>query len=392
MNVMRNKASIRDQKPDNCCHDKSRHSGNLFFDLYRCILHCQQEESKTPVKTKKGKKSPPVSVCKLCCDNEVASEEIVKCIECKKTAHRYCAGVPIDEMASDSGCYTCTSCVKKLHEKELTDMKACIASLRAEIAELRTAVLEVEAAVAAKDSEAWSVGDAQLEGWSRVTRSRRKDKQSNSMKSSTAESGREQPNITPTAASFQVDKSHSQQCPTGRSKVEVKGKRKVWGTLKTTTVAAVKNAIKVISKVEGLEIKRKYSLKKAQQARIGREAASTQVSKWWFIISGEESILDQLVSNWDAIKLQTNWSLELIFSYGNPTDQATDQDTNSSCVLNERPCIQLFQSTDDSEISGDGSALQTPTSDPEANGITDLLNETPQEPGASRAPYSTQSD
>ena len=181
---------------------------------------------------------------------------------------------------------------------------------------------------------------------------------------STAESGREQRNTTTTAASFRVDESRSQQRPTWRSKVEVKGKRKVWGTLKTTTVAAVKNAIKVISKVEGLEIKRRYSLKKAQQARIGREAASTQVSKWWFVISGEESILDQLVRNWDSVKLQTNWSLEPIFSYGNPTDQATDQDTNSSCVLNERPCTQLSQSTDDSEISGDGSALQTPTSDP----------------------------
>ena len=120
-----------------------------------------------PVKTKKGKKSPPVSgaSCAIC-DNEVASEEIVKCIECKKTARRYCAGVPIDEMASYSGCYTCTSCVKKLHEKELTDMKACIASLRAEIAELCTAFQEVEAAVAAKDSEAQSVGGAQLEGFS----------------------------------------------------------------------------------------------------------------------------------------------------------------------------------------------------------------------------------
>ena len=41
-----------------------------------------------PVKTKKGKKSPPVSgtSCAIC-DNEVASEEIAKCIECKKTAH-----------------------------------------------------------------------------------------------------------------------------------------------------------------------------------------------------------------------------------------------------------------------------------------------------------------
>lgn len=278
-----------------------------------------------PIKTKKEKKSPPVSgaSCAIC-DNEVTSEEI----ECKKTPHRYCAGVPIDEMASDSGCYTCTSCIKKLHEKELTDMKACISPFCAEIAELRTAFQEVEAAVAMKDSDAWSVGGAHLEGWSQVPRGhRKKGEQSNSMKSSTAESGREQPNITPTTMSFRVDESRSQQCPTGRSKVEVKGKRKVWGTLKTTTMAAVKNAIKVISKVEGINIKHKYSLTKAQQARIGREAASTEFSKWWFVISGKESILDQLARNWDAVTLQSNWSLEPIFSYGNPTDQATDQDT-----------------------------------------------------------------
>ena len=269
-------------------------------------------------------------------------------------------------------------------------MKACIASLRAEITELRTALQEVEAAVAAKDSEARTVGGAHLEGWSQVPRGRRKKgKQLNSMKSSTAENGREQPNITPTVTSF---RSRSQQRPTERPKVEVKGKRKVWGTLSTTTVAAVKNAIKVISKVEGLEIKRKYRLKKpAQKASLESDAASIQVSKWWFVISGEESILDQLAKNWDAVKIQTNWSLEPIFSYGNPTDQATN---SSSCVLNERPCNQPSQSTqitDDSETSGDSSALQTPIPDPDATRTTDLSNEIPQEPGVSQAPNSAQS-
>ena len=66
-----------------------------------------------PRKTKKGKKSPPMpgTSCAIC-DNEVAPEDIAKCSECEKTSHRYCAGVPIEEMASDSDCYTCTSCVK----------------------------------------------------------------------------------------------------------------------------------------------------------------------------------------------------------------------------------------------------------------------------------------
>ena len=110
----------------------------------------------------------------------------------------------------------------------------------------------------------------------------------------------------------------------------------------------------------------------------------------WFVISGDESILDQLAKNWDAVKIQTNWSLKPIFSYGNHTDQAT----TSSCVLNEHPCTQPSQPTqitNDSEISGDSSALQTPIPDPDATGTTDLSNETPQEPGASQAPNSTQS-
>ena len=203
-------------------------------------------------------------------------------------------------------------------------MKACIASLRAEITELRTALQEVEAAVTAKDSEARTVGDSHLEGWFQVPRGRRKKgKQLNSTKPSTAENGREQPNITPIVASFRVDESHSQQRSTERPKVEVKGKRKVWGTLSTTTVAAVKNAIKVISKVEDLEIKRKYHLKKAQKVSLESDAASIQVSKWWFVISGDESTLDQLAKNWDAVKIQSNWSLKPIFSYGNHTDQVT---------------------------------------------------------------------
>ena len=68
-------------------------------------------------------------------------------------------------MANDSGSYTCISCIKKLHKKELADMKACIASPLAEITELRTALQEVEGAVATKDCEAWTVVcGAQLEG------------------------------------------------------------------------------------------------------------------------------------------------------------------------------------------------------------------------------------
>ena len=148
--------------------------------------------------------------------------------------------------------------------------------------------------------------------------------------------------------------------------------------------------LKLFLKLKALKSSANIVSERLKKTSLESNTASIQVSKWWFVISGEESILDQLAKNWDAVKIQTNWSLEPIFSYGNPTDQAT----NSSCVLNKRPCTQPSQSTqttDDSEISGDSSALQTLIHDPDATRTTDLSNETQQEPDASRAHNSAQS-
>ena len=49
-------------------------------------------------------------------------DEVATCLECKKSAHRYCAGVPMDEFNSADGSYTCLSCLKKLQKSQLADM------------------------------------------------------------------------------------------------------------------------------------------------------------------------------------------------------------------------------------------------------------------------------
>jgi len=55
-----------------------------------------------------------------------------------------------------------------------------------------------------------------------------------------------------------------------RPKSAVEGKRKVWGTLRSTTATAVKNTIKAITKIDGVDVKRKYHVKKTRQgASIG---------------------------------------------------------------------------------------------------------------------------
>ena len=92
-------------------------------------------------KAPKGKRSAPKVCCALC-SNEVEKDEVATCIECKMSAHRYCAGVPLDEFESTDGSYTCLSCLKKLHESKMADMSDCITALKTEIVELREALKE----------------------------------------------------------------------------------------------------------------------------------------------------------------------------------------------------------------------------------------------------------
>ena len=93
-------------------------------------------------KAPKGKQSAPKVCCALC-SNEVEKDEVATCVECKRSAHRYCTGMPLDEFESTAGSYTCLSCLKKLHESKMADMSDCITALKAEIVELREALKEV---------------------------------------------------------------------------------------------------------------------------------------------------------------------------------------------------------------------------------------------------------
>ena len=66
----------------------------------------------------------------------------------------------------------------------------------------------------------------------------------------------------------------------------MEGKRKIWGTWPTTSVAAVKNTIKGITNIDELTVKCKYSTKRLDPAAC--------VSKWWFILNGSEELLKKL--------------------------------------------------------------------------------------------------
>ncbi len=98
-----------------------------------------------------------------------------------------------------------------------------------------------------------------------------------------------------------------------KSRIPVKGARKIWGTLRHTTTLAVQNTLKALTKCcnNGLTIKRKFKATHGDRNRV---------TKWWFVLRGEEQLLEQLQEEWPAVSVQTSWKLEPVLSYGSISD------------------------------------------------------------------------
>ena len=84
---------------------------------------------------------------------------------------------------------------------------------------------------------------------------------------------------------------------TPSSWVKVDRARKIWGILKSCTVASVKSAISRICKNSTVKVKRKVKTVSGVQTR------------WWFILHDSEEALVSLESNWEQLALQTSWRL-----------------------------------------------------------------------------------
>ena len=79
----------------------------------------------------------------------------------------------------------------------------------------------------------------------------------------------------------------------------VSGARRVWGTLRSATCTSVKNSISHLTSVNDFQVKRKFS----HSTRSGKD-------KWWFIIKGDEEVMQSLENKWEPVKLQAGWQLE----------------------------------------------------------------------------------
>jgi len=151
----------------------------------------------------------------------------------------------------------------------MADMKDCIVALRAEIDELRVALDQTKSVEVPTAAQRGS-GSSNSEAWSTAAsrRHQRKEKKSATAAkmASREQSAVSPPSLTPEASRQAATNANKEQ-PLRRPKVVVQGKRKVWGTLRTTTEAAVKNTIKLVCNVDcNLEVKLKYHLSGAHHA------------------------------------------------------------------------------------------------------------------------------
>ena len=95
------------------------------------------------------KKKTLKAACAACaiCNTEVenSKDECLHCESCSQKFHRYCAGVTLSEHITcvNGSSYECLHCFRVRKEATVTDLKDCIAALKAEILELRSTVQEL---------------------------------------------------------------------------------------------------------------------------------------------------------------------------------------------------------------------------------------------------------
>ena len=118
--------------------------------------------------------------------------------------------------------------------------------------------------------------------------------------------------------------------PQQKDYIQVKEARKIWGTLKSTTPTAIANTIKNTH----------WALWPTQEESSHQEEVQNipqqqqKVTKLWFVVHGDESMLEQLTTKWNSIEVQMAWKLEPDLCYKkNDIPTSDDQSTAATTPL-----------------------------------------------------------
>ena len=260
--------------------------------------------------------------CQHSCDGcaetiSVGDTEALNCCMCKVWLHRYCAGIPQSRCAAIASSFICTACSILANSSIVVELRSEIAALKAEVSELRSAlntanqklenVLSQDEAPAARQTASNNTIKLSLH-----PRSKRR-----------IHPHRNNINHPQPLCATSIGLATTQR----KLRIPVEGKRKLWGTRKTTTAADIIHTINSQTSIKtGLDVKRKY------KSRPGNPHA---VSKWWYVISGEEDLLKQLQGEWEAISLHTNskWLLEPLLCFSTDSESASNPPISSDATL-----------------------------------------------------------
>ena len=265
---------------------------------------------------------------------------------CQRWFHRRCIGVNREqfELLTDSTePFYCPACTSQTQHKIILELQDNVKALTSEILQLKAvvAVLQkgqkpsLEESTPTSDSQASEVLDVNnptAEGklpWNIVVRAKKGGKGKGKGPAGNKE-------YTPKGSSSHGSVSPKRSENRNLPRVQVSGARKVWGTLKTTTATAVSNALKSLTNIpsNSLTVKRKF--------KTTTRDTSKQIVHWWFVIRGEEKVLERLQNEWSSVSIQTAWKLEPLLEFQKPTANSF-QASHSIATLDRSPSSPVNQ-------------------------------------------------
>ena len=200
----------------------------------------QNSKSKTTSKE-------PKPECDLCCED--ITQEALQCEVCLLHMRRYCAGLSrshYKELVSKSTPFVCMVCVQRSQKALIQQLQDEVLALRCELDKLRAAASNSAANKTALEALKDDVQQLKSSNYGLSVTSRRFQLSYAEMAAPKSRKSLKQKQVTsgePGAALPTPESSDTAGTGTAKRKVQVVGARRVWGTMKDSTVKSVKNVI-----------------------------------------------------------------------------------------------------------------------------------------------------
>lgn len=273
----------------------------------------------------------PKHRCDGCTETISTSSDALNCSICHVWLHRYCAGIPTSRLTAIASSFVCSACSITASASIVAELRSEIAALKVEVSELRTAL----ATTTEEISELKVTLSSTSQKLEKDLRAQAEDLMVSQNATSNTSIGRikrpqhrsknrraYQPRHGPRPPRDHHSETGSETINQRKPSIPIEGKRKLWGTRRTTLVSDITNTIYARTSIKsGLTIKRKFKT---------RRNSPQAVTRWWFVISGEENLLQQLQEEWPEItSSEEKWSLEPLVCYApQATSESPSQPTS----------------------------------------------------------------